>query len=458
MLVGGDGTFEMTDGNITGNTAIYGGGVYSGVNVYGVKFKMTGGNISGNTATSGGGVCAYNCLFEISGAPIITGNVFIDGDHGTESASNVYLIEGATITVAGALKAGAIIGIHNSGEVVTGFTTENNPDGKKPSEFFIPDNDYFDCIYATDSGAVSIGKHTGGTAVRENEVTATCSKEGSYDEVVSCSGCGEELSRTQKPITINPNAHNFGQWQDEIPASCTTEGTKGYKDCTLCHKHFDSENAEIADLTIQTNDNHRWDNGTVIKEPNCTEAGVITFTCVYNSAHTKTENIAALGHEYGEWIVTKAATCTEGGSRYRVCAHNDEHIEEEDIEALGHDYGDWVTTKLPSGFQDGEQRRFCSHDSSHVEIRILDKYFDLDELRPSTPSDSNNTNQKKEQKLQMDLIVLIVLLALIIAGEIAFLIYRKTRKGRITSKASRTKTRLRKNKSEIDDDGGNVKW
>lgn len=40
--------------------------------------------------------------------------------------------------------------------------------------------------------------HTPGAAVRENEVPATCEAEGSYDEVVRCSKCGEVITTTHK--------------------------------------------------------------------------------------------------------------------------------------------------------------------------------------------------------------------------------------------------------------------
>lgn len=40
--------------------------------------------------------------------------------------------------------------------------------------------------------------HTPGAAVKENEVPATCEAEGSYDEVVRCSKCGEVITTTHK--------------------------------------------------------------------------------------------------------------------------------------------------------------------------------------------------------------------------------------------------------------------
>lgn len=42
--------------------------------------------------------------------------------------------------------------------------------------------------------------HTPDEAVRENDVPPTCKQEGSYDEVVYCSACDVEISRTPKSI------------------------------------------------------------------------------------------------------------------------------------------------------------------------------------------------------------------------------------------------------------------
>ena len=51
--------------------------------------------------------------------------------------------------------------------------------------------------------------HTSASAVIENLVDSTCKKTGSYDEVVYCSTCNEEISRTQK--TVDKKAHDYSQ-------------------------------------------------------------------------------------------------------------------------------------------------------------------------------------------------------------------------------------------------------
>lgn len=79
-------------------------------------------------------------------------------------------------------------------------------------------------------------------SVKENENSATCTKDGSYDEVVYCSDCGGEVSRETKTI--------------KAPG-------------------------------------HKWDEGKVTTQPTTAKEGVKTFTCTVCQA-TKTEPIAKL--------------------------------------------------------------------------------------------------------------------------------------------------------------------
>ena len=94
------GTFTMTGGTISGNSATWAGGV----EVYGT-FTMSGGTISGNVADNYGGGVFVDGTFTVSGSPVIYGNT--DSD---DTASNVYLPSGSSITVDG-LSADASIGV-----------------------------------------------------------------------------------------------------------------------------------------------------------------------------------------------------------------------------------------------------------------------------------------------------------------------------------------------------------
>ena len=62
------------------------------------------------------------------------------------------------------------------------------------------------CNYTTYAAIPATG-HTKDEAVSENEVEPTCTEKGSYDSVVYCADCGEELSREE--VEVDALGHNF---------------------------------------------------------------------------------------------------------------------------------------------------------------------------------------------------------------------------------------------------------
>ena len=113
----------------------------------------------------------------------------------------------------------------------------------------------------------------------------TCTQTGMQAHY-KCSVCNKyfdesktEKTETELTISIDPNAHDFGAWIAEVPATCVATGTKGHKDCNRCNKYFDESGNEITDLTIPKNDNHDWNawasNGD----------GTHTRTCKRDSGH-----------------------------------------------------------------------------------------------------------------------------------------------------------------------------
>ena len=86
--------------------------------------------------------------------------------------------------------------------------------------------------YYSTSPAAATHTHTAGSAVQENVVAATCTTAGSYDEVIYCATCGEEMSRTTK--TVAALGHNAGTPVQEnyVAATATTDG--GYDTVTYC--------------------------------------------------------------------------------------------------------------------------------------------------------------------------------------------------------------------------------
>ena len=89
------GSFTLSGGEISGNTAVCGGGV-SG---WGTDFSMSGGTITNNTATylgggSGGGVHMFRGSFSMSGGTI-TNNLAANGNAGV--GGGVFMIQGSFI-------------------------------------------------------------------------------------------------------------------------------------------------------------------------------------------------------------------------------------------------------------------------------------------------------------------------------------------------------------------------
>lgn len=127
-------------------------------------------------------------------------------------------------------------------------------------------------------------------------------------------------------------------------------------------------------------------------EPTCTESGTEEYwTCaecgkLFSDAEGKTEitepkQIAAYGHDY-ILTQTKAPTCTDPGVETGICSHDASHTLTREIAATGHDWGDWEVTKEPSETEDGEETRVCKNDSSHIETRSIPvltiEYRDVD--------------------------------------------------------------------------------
>ncbi|MBQ2865759.1 MAG: hypothetical protein IJE90_04495, partial [Clostridia bacterium] len=83
-----------------------------------------------------------------------------------------------------------------------------------------------------------------------------------------------------------------------------------------------------------------YDEGTVTKEPTCTENGIKEYVCTANdcACDTKyhTEEIPALGHDWGEWT----PSLTDSTKEERVCKRDPSHTEERT--AHEHSWSNWV--------------------------------------------------------------------------------------------------------------------
>ena len=124
------------------------------------------------------------------------------------------------------------------------------------------------------------GVHTEGEAVIENYVDPTCTTAGSYDTVVYCSVCGEELSR--ETATVSATGHSYVV-TSTVEATCTTKGYTVYT-CSTCG---DSYNVTTSSATGHS---YEW----VIasnKYPTktCSVCGDVKVTLAFNDISTETE-------------------------------------------------------------------------------------------------------------------------------------------------------------------------
>lgn len=167
-----------------------------------------------------------------------------------------------------------------------------------------------------------------------------------------CSVCNKyfDESKTEKTeaeltIPVNPNAHDFGAWIEEVPATCKDTGVKAHEDCNRCNRHFDESGNEITDLTIPTNDNHDWNawvsngNGTHTRTCKRDSGHKDNGTCSGGTATCTTKAVCDVcrttygdtaPHDYGELIPEVAATTTEFGVKeHKDCKVCGKHFDKD---------------------------------------------------------------------------------------------------------------------------------
>lgn len=154
-----------------------------------------------------------------------------------------------------------------------------------------------DCGTKLSSGEV-ISKKAHDYEVKDRQ-EPTCTTDGYVLSV--CKVCGDE-KREGLPAT----GHQHTEIRNKKEATCKEEGYTGDTYCKDCGEKL-SDGKTIAKTT-----EHTWDGGKVTKAATCTEKGVKTYTCTVCGA-TKTEEIAATGHQHTEVRNKVEATCTKEG-------------------------------------------------------------------------------------------------------------------------------------------------
>ena len=179
--------------------------------------------------------------------------------------------------------------------------------------------------------------HTPSEVILENEVTGDCDTDASYDEVVRCETCGEEISREHKVVTALGHQGAEAVRENEVAATCANDGAY---DLVVYCKNCGTEMSRKHEVVTATGA-HVYATETDRKAATCTEDGYVIKAC--GCGKTETTTLTKTGHDNAAAVKEndKAATCTVDGSYEMVvyCKTCKAEVSREKttVPAAGHD-------------------------------------------------------------------------------------------------------------------------
>ena len=189
---------------------------------------------------------------------------------------------------------------------------------------------------------------------------ATCEEAGSKSHHCTRPGCDSKTDVT----VIEALGHEWGEGKETKAPTCTEAGEKTYT-CTRCNA---TKTEAIEALGHAYSE--EW---TVDKEATCEEAGSKSHHCTRPGCDSKSDVtvIEALGHEWGEGKETKAPTCTEAGEKTYTCTRCNA-TKTEEVAALGHDYSDeWTVDKEATTTETGSKSHHCKVCGDKTDVTII---------------------------------------------------------------------------------------
>lgn len=182
-------------------------------------------------------------------------------------------------------------------------------------------------------------------------VDPTCTKQGYTHHVCTVKGC------TYAPVDdtyVAATDHTWVKTQTNPPA-CTEQGTAFYK-CSACGA---TRTEKIAAL------GHDLSRCDLVPDATCTQPGRAVGTCARCGVKIN-EVIPAKGHDYSYKSASSTEpTCTESGHYQGTCPRCGKDYNDT-IPALGHDWGEWVVAKEPTAETTGYRYHLCARCNTRV--------------------------------------------------------------------------------------------
>lgn len=183
-------------------------------------------------------------------------------------------------------------------------------------------------------------------------VDPTCTKQGYTHHACTVKGC------TYAPVDDTYVAATDHTWvkTQTYPASCTEQGTVFYK-CSACDA---TRTEKIAAL------GHDLSRCDLVPDATCTKPGHVVGTCARCGVKID-EVIPAKGHDYSYADVRTEPTCTESGHYQGTCPRCGKDYNDT-IPALGHDWGEWVVAQEPTAETTGYRYHVCTRAGCNTRV------------------------------------------------------------------------------------------
>lgn len=182
-------------------------------------------------------------------------------------------------------------------------------------------------------------------------VDPTCTKQGYTHHACTVKGC------TYAPVDdtyVAATDHTWVKTQTNPPA-CTEQGTAFYK-CSACGA---TRTEKIAAL------GHDLSRCDLVPDATCTQPGRAVGTCARCGVKID-EVIPAKGHDYSYKSASSIEpTCTESGRYQGTCPRCNQDYNDT-IPALGHDWGEWVVAQEPTYTTTGYRYHICARCNTRV--------------------------------------------------------------------------------------------